>query len=87
MFSFVPSCQGLLRITEVDFYIRGHRDSFVLGHLQAAVPGQRAPQSRWELTNLPAQSGDDNSSVFAELRESRELSQGDIEKRTGLLRC
>jgi hypothetical protein len=43
-----------LRITEVDFHIRGHRESLVFGHLQPAVPGQRAPQGRREFPNLPA---------------------------------
>ena len=33
-----------VRITEVDFYIRGHREGLVLGHLQPAIPRQRAPQ-------------------------------------------
>jgi hypothetical protein len=38
-----------MRITEVHFHIRGHREGLVLGHLQPAVPRQRAPQGRWEL--------------------------------------
>src|SRR5260370_3654713 len=54
-----------LRITEVDFYIRGHREALVFGHLQPSVPRQRAPQGRGELTNLPAQRGDDRRWVFA----------------------
>ncbi len=54
-----------LRITEVDFHIRGHREALVFGHLQPSVPRQRAPQGRGELTNLPAQRGDDRRCVFA----------------------
>jgi hypothetical protein len=30
-----------LRITEVDFHIRGDGEALVLGHLQPAIPGQR----------------------------------------------
>jgi hypothetical protein len=54
-----------LRITEVDFHIGGHREALVFGHLQPSVPGQRAPQGHGELTNLPAQRGDDRRCVFA----------------------
>ena len=28
------------RMTEVDFHIRGHREGFVFGHLQPAIPRQ-----------------------------------------------
>ena len=35
---------GALRITEVDLHLRGHREAFVSGHLQASIPGQRTPQ-------------------------------------------
>ncbi len=42
---FVPAAlPGAMRITEVDFHIRGHREGLVLGHLQPAIPRQRAPQ-------------------------------------------
>jgi hypothetical protein len=46
---------GTLRITEVHFHIRGHREVFVLGHLQSAVPRQRASQGRGKFTNVFAQ--------------------------------
>src|SRR5712664_1010790 len=59
------SLPGAVRITEVDFHIRGHREGFVFGHLQPTIPRQRAPQGCWELSNLPAQCGDDGSRVFA----------------------
>jgi hypothetical protein len=48
-----------VRITEVDFHIRGHCEGFVFGHLQLAFPGQRPPQGCGEPANLPAQCGDD----------------------------
>src|ERR1700722_16155113 len=51
-------------ITEVDFHIRGHREALVSGHLQPAIPGQRAPQRCGEPADLPAQFGDDRSRVF-----------------------
>src|SRR5271168_4135088 len=65
------SLPGAVRIAEVDFHIRGYREGFVFGHLQPTIPGQRASQRCWEFTNLPAQSGDDRSCVFA-----RHLDQG-----------
>ena len=46
-----------LRITQVDVHIGGHRKTFMLGHLQPAIPRQRAPQRCGESTNLPAQCG------------------------------
>jgi hypothetical protein len=54
-----------MRITEINFHIRGHREGFVFGHLQSSVPGQRAPQCRWQLTNLPGKGGDDGRRIFA----------------------
>ena len=36
------SLPGAVRVTEVDFHIRGHREGFVFGHLQPAIPGQRS---------------------------------------------
>jgi hypothetical protein len=54
-----------MRITEVDFHIRGRREGLVFGHLQPAVPRQRAPQGCWELTNLPAQCGHDSNRLLA----------------------
>ena len=59
------SLPGALRITEEDFHLGGHREALVFGHLQPSVPGQRAPQGRGELTNVPAQRGDDRRGVFA----------------------
>ena len=56
---------GALRITEEDLHIGGHGEALVFGHLQPSVPGQGAPQGRGELTNLPAQRGDDRRCVFA----------------------
>ena len=44
-----------LRIAEVHFHIRGHCEGLVFGHLQPAVPGQRAPQGGGEFPNVPAQ--------------------------------
>src|SRR5579859_8079555 len=43
---------GTLRITEVDFHIRGHRKVPVFRHLQSPVPGQRAAQGSGEFTNV-----------------------------------
>jgi len=34
---------GALRIREVDFHLRVHREALVFGHLVASVPGQRTP--------------------------------------------
>jgi hypothetical protein len=44
-----------LRITEVDFHLRGHREALVFGHLQPSVPRQRAPQGHGELRKVSAQ--------------------------------
>src|SRR5277367_4828703 len=41
---------GTLWIAEVDLHIRGYRKVFVFGHLQSAVPGQRAFQRSGEFT-------------------------------------
>jgi hypothetical protein len=38
------SLPGAVRITEVNFHIRGYREGFVFGHLEPAIPGQRSPQ-------------------------------------------
>jgi hypothetical protein len=43
---------GTLRITEVDFHIRGHRKVLVFRHLQSPVPGQRASQGSGKFTNV-----------------------------------
>jgi hypothetical protein len=59
------SLPGAVRITEVNFHIRGYREGFVFSHLQPAIPRQRAPQGCGEPANLPAQCGDDRSRVFA----------------------
>src|SRR5258705_12106264 len=40
-------------------------------HLQPSVPRQRAPQGRWEFTNLPAQCGHDSRRVFARHLDER----------------
>jgi len=54
-----------VRITEVDFYIRGYREAFVFGHFQPTIPRQRSPQGCWKPADLPAQGGDHRSRVFA----------------------
>src|SRR5580698_5627103 len=59
------SLPGAVRITEINFHIRGHGEGLVLRHLQPAIPGQRAPQRCGEPANLPAQGGDDRSRVSA----------------------
>ena len=59
------SLPGAVRITEVNFHIRGYREGFVFGHLQPAIPRQRSPQRCGKPANLPAQCGDDRSGVFA----------------------
>jgi hypothetical protein len=46
-----------LRIAEVDVHFRVQREAFVLRHLQAAIPGQRAPQSCGQLPNVFAERG------------------------------
>src|ERR1700678_3894440 len=51
-----PSVVTTLRIAEVDLHLRGYRKVFVFGHLQSAVPGQRASQRSGEFTNLLTQS-------------------------------
>jgi hypothetical protein len=58
------SLPGAVRITEIDFHIRGYREGFVSSHLQS-IPRQRAPQRCGKPANLPAQCGDDRSCVFA----------------------
>src|SRR5271156_5729191 len=32
---------GAVRITEINFHIRGYREGFVFSHLQSAIPSQR----------------------------------------------
>src|SRR5271168_2578564 len=59
------SLPGAVRITEINFHIRGYREGFVFSHLQPAIPRQRAPQRCGQPANLPAQRGDDRSCVFA----------------------
>jgi len=54
-----------LRITEVHFDVRGNSEALVLGHLQPAVPGQRAPQRRRKLAHVLTQGGDYRSRVLA----------------------
>jgi len=54
-----------LRITQVDLHIGGHRKTFMLGHLQPAIPRQRTPQRCRESTNVPGQRGNDSRRVFA----------------------
>src|ERR1700746_1176623 len=54
-----------LGIAEVNLYVRSHREAFVLGHLQPAVPGQRAPQRRGQSAHVPAQGGHHRSRVLA----------------------
>ena len=61
----VPRCQGAVRITEVNFHIRGYREGFVFRHLQPAIPRQRSPQRCWKPANLPAPCSDDRGGVFA----------------------
>src|SRR5271156_1316260 len=58
------SLPGAVRIAEVDFHICGYREGFVFGHLQPAIPGQRAPQRCGKPANLPAQCSDDRCRVF-----------------------
>ena len=43
-----------LWIAEINLHFRVHRETFVLGHFQSAIPGQRAPQSRGQLANVLA---------------------------------
>jgi hypothetical protein len=52
VFSFRTALPGTLRITEVDFHIRGHCKVLVFGHLQSPVPGQRASQGSGKFTNV-----------------------------------
>src|ERR1700730_13479253 len=54
-----------LRIAEVNFHFRVYRETFVLGHFQPAIPGQRTSQSCGQLANVLAESGDHGSCVFA----------------------
>ena len=56
---------GTLRIAEVDLHIRSYRKVLVFGHLQSAIPGQRAPQGSGEFTNMPTQCRHDHGRVFA----------------------
>ena len=56
---------GTLRIAEVDLHLRGYRKVFVFGHLQSAVPGQRASQRSGEFTNLLTQSRHHRLGLFA----------------------
>ncbi len=41
MFSLLPRCHGLLRVTEVDLHTGVDGELDVLGHLLALVPGDR----------------------------------------------
>lgn len=43
VFSFVPRCQGLWGVAEVDRQSSLDPQLRVLGHLASLVPGQRAP--------------------------------------------
>ena len=56
---------GTLRIAEVNLYIGSHCEAFVLGHLQSAVPSQRAPQRRGEFSYVLAQGSHHGSGVLA----------------------
>jgi hypothetical protein len=56
---------GPLRIAEIDLHIRGYREVFVFGHLQSAVPGQRAFQRSGEFTNVLTQSRYHRFGLFA----------------------
>ena len=56
---------GTLWIAEVDLHIRGYRKLLVLGHLQPAIPGQRAAQGRRKFTNVFAQRRHDHRPIFA----------------------
>jgi hypothetical protein len=53
VFSFVPRCQGLCGSQKIDLHIGSYRKVLVSGHLQSAIPRQRAPQGGGELTNVP----------------------------------
>jgi transcriptional regulator with XRE-family HTH domain len=55
----------------------------VEGHLQRSKKPQLLARSTRGCNNAPMIIGD----RLREMREERKLSQGDIEKRTGLLRC
>jgi outer membrane protein len=46
---FSATLPRALRITEIDFHIRGHGKGFVLGHLQSAIPGQRKQRDLYSL--------------------------------------
>jgi len=56
---------GTLRIAEVDFDIRAHREGLVFGRLVPPIPGQRAPQDRGEFNHMLTQRGDDGRCVLA----------------------
>src|ERR1700678_3213615 len=45
---------GALRIAEVNLHIGSYREVLVFGHLQSAIPGQRALQRSWEFANMLA---------------------------------
>jgi transposase len=44
-----------LRIAEVNIYVRGHRESFVVGKFRPAIPGQRRHQPSRQMLHLPDQ--------------------------------
>src|SRR5689334_20684343 len=55
---------GALWIAEVDLHIGSNRKRLVLGHLQSAIPRQRAPQGCRKLTNAFAQRRHHHRRVF-----------------------
>src|SRR5262249_32478517 len=56
---------GTLRIAEINLHICSYRKLLVFGHLQSAVPGQRASQRRRKFTDMLTQGSNDNSRFFA----------------------
>jgi hypothetical protein len=60
------------RLTNTQMSIdQGEAEGLVLGHLQSAIPGQRAAQRRWEFTSMPGQCRDHHRRVFAGHFEQR----------------
>jgi len=56
---------GTLRIAEIDLHIRSYRKVLVSGHLQSAIPRQRAPQGSGEFTNMLTPCRHHHGGVFA----------------------
>src|SRR5262249_4570516 len=63
---------GTLRIAKINLHIRRHCKLLVLGHLQSAIPGQRAAQRRRKFTDMLTQGSNHRFRFFARYFDQHE---------------